>query len=535
MKMDDRGMPSPRHLLAPFALSTALGLFALLPGAASAQQGLQFGAHTPGDAYSGNINGTLDLERATGRHVDIVQWYQNWGAGEYGSAVQPAWINAVVGSGRTPLLTWEPWAPGGSVQPQYRLQRIVRGDFDSYITSWANALRDRGTTVYLRPMHEMNGDWYPWGGTVNGNSPATYVQAWKHMVDIFRQRGANNVRWIWSPANFDVPANNRLESYYPGTSYVDVLAADGYNWGSAKPEWGGWQSFSQIFSSVYKRLSALGPQPIWIAEVGCAPAGGDKAAWIRDMFAQAGKMDRLKAIAWFNVNKELDWRAAPTSAIARAFAPGAGGRAAADGVPASGADGAGGIDATSAGSSQNGAADTSGRPSLQLTVAKRIRAGRHSTVRWRAKRAAKVRRWHAWERWFGLAPLGWLELAPSPSDRGLTVGAHLERGPGHGGVGSRVEQFEQIRRARDREGLSIRALAGRHGVHRRAVRQALGPLPPAKRSPVGVAAPKLGLYRALIDAWLEGDTVWPGSAIRCVQRSRLCAKATITVQAALGL
>jgi hypothetical protein len=36
-----------------------------------------------------------------------------------------------------------------------------------------------------------------------------------------------------------------------------------------------------------------------------------------------------------------------------------------------------------------------------------------------------------------------------------------------------VELFEQIRRDRDREGLSIRALAERHGVHRRAVRQAL--------------------------------------------------------------
>ena len=38
---------------------------------------------------------------------------------------------------------------------------------------------------------------------------------------------------------------------------------------------------------------------------------------------------------------------------------------------------------------------------------------------------------------------------------------------------SRVELFELIRRDRDREDLSIRALAERHGVHRRAVRQAL--------------------------------------------------------------
>jgi transposase len=77
-------------------------------------------------------------------------------------------------------------------------------------------------------------------------------------------------------------------------------------------------------------------------------------------------------------------------------------------------------------------------------------------------------------------------------------------------VVSRVEQFEQIRRDRDREGLSIRVLAERHGVHRRAVRQALlSPLPPAKRVPVGRPAPKLGPFRAVIDEWLEGDRVAP--------------------------
>jgi transposase len=73
-----------------------------------------------------------------------------------------------------------------------------------------------------------------------------------------------------------------------------------------------------------------------------------------------------------------------------------------------------------------------------------------------------------------------------------------------------VEQFEQIRRDRDREGLSIRELARRHGVHRRAVRQALlSPLPPAKRAPVSRPAPKLGPFRAVIDEWLEADRVAP--------------------------
>jgi transposase len=77
-------------------------------------------------------------------------------------------------------------------------------------------------------------------------------------------------------------------------------------------------------------------------------------------------------------------------------------------------------------------------------------------------------------------------------------------------MGSRMETFEQIRRDRDREGLSVRALAVRHGVHRRAVRQALAsPLPPPKRPAASRPAPALGSYHALIDAWLEADRKAP--------------------------
>jgi transposase len=73
-------------------------------------------------------------------------------------------------------------------------------------------------------------------------------------------------------------------------------------------------------------------------------------------------------------------------------------------------------------------------------------------------------------------------------------------------MGSRVELFEQIRRDREFEGLSLRALAEKYRVHRRTVRQALeSPVPPARKRPVGRSAPALGPYRALIDSWLEAD------------------------------
>jgi transposase len=77
-------------------------------------------------------------------------------------------------------------------------------------------------------------------------------------------------------------------------------------------------------------------------------------------------------------------------------------------------------------------------------------------------------------------------------------------------MGSRVELFERIRRDRELEGLGLRALARRHGVHRRTVRQALASaIPPERKRPVGRPAPALGAYRELIDSWLIADQKAP--------------------------
>lgn len=77
-------------------------------------------------------------------------------------------------------------------------------------------------------------------------------------------------------------------------------------------------------------------------------------------------------------------------------------------------------------------------------------------------------------------------------------------------VRSRVELFEQIRRDRRGEKLSIRELADRHRVHRRTVRQALASaLPPPRKAYPRRSRPAIDPYVEVIDSWLVADREVP--------------------------
>jgi beta-mannanase len=245
------------------------------------------------DAYSSRV----------GRVPSVVSTYRNM---QY-SMLNSSQLNDVAARGSVPMVTVEPWDSSSATDPRFALRNIVRGDFDAWFAAGADTARAFGKPFYLRFAPEMNGVWAPWEAGISGNTPQDYVAAWRHVHAIFAGHGAGNVRWVWGPNVFGGGSAVDFTPYYPGSDVVDVLALDGYNWGSLDV----WQTFSQVFGSSYDVLCKLDPvKPVMIAETASTESGGDKAAWITSAFSReiATRTPRVKVVVWFDVNKETDWR-----------------------------------------------------------------------------------------------------------------------------------------------------------------------------------------------------------------------------------
>lgn len=256
------------------------------------------------------------FEQSARKHVSVVMWYADW----QHNLPDLAQLRAVAARGAIPEITWEPWdSIKGfySHQPTYTLASIITGSRDGYIRAWASALARYGAPVRLRFAQEMNGDWYPWAEAANGNRPGQFVQAWRHVHDIFRSMGAVNVKWVWSPFVSRVKAEE-----YPGSSYVDMIGLSGFN-GGPELRWRPWRSFAALFGGGLAAVTRLAPEkPIELSEVATSEQGGPKAAWISAMFNTLTHYPRITSVVWFNVGKGSNWPIESSAASERAFAMG---------------------------------------------------------------------------------------------------------------------------------------------------------------------------------------------------------------------
>lgn len=295
------------------AVAAAILSVALLAGPASATAApIKLGVYTAAQGQLGAPEDAAWLDRyaeTVGRKPDIVMDYSN----VTDPLLTQREISNLQARGETPMVTWQLFQSsyGG---PTTSLDEIAAGSYDSYLHKAASLAKTLPFEVMIRFGHEMNGDWYGWSG-----NPAAYVNAWRHVVSVFREDGAANVKWVWSPT-VDY-GSYPFAQYFPGDQWVDYVALDGYNWGTAGVGTDKWESLRAVFASSYAKITQLSSKPVIFAETSSSEAGGDKASWIREGFLKAIPRDfpRVSAVIWFDRDAEEDWRIGTSSASLAAY------------------------------------------------------------------------------------------------------------------------------------------------------------------------------------------------------------------------
>jgi beta-mannanase len=260
-----------------------------------------------------------DFEAMVGKHQAIIASSSYWGEQDFPTRS----LNLIWRHKSLPLVFWSPWDrpyEQDKGPDRFSLKAILAGQWDTYIDQWGDAARRFGKPLIVSFGNEMNGDWFPWSGTYYGaddwneqrqnwQGPETFKDAYRHVVDRVRARGATNIKWMFHTNNFAYPMDtwNFAPAYYPGSDYVDWLGMSVYG-----------QQFKDepnpdippLVDWPYQELCSLDPnKPIMVAEWGTGDfpypfedqAGIKKPEWIRhalELFRT--RYPRLKAAIYWH-------------------------------------------------------------------------------------------------------------------------------------------------------------------------------------------------------------------------------------------
>lgn len=206
------------------------------------------------------------FESRTGRALGIVSYYVDFGA-------LPSMVDvAKVAQRRSvPMINMNCGAPDPS---------IAAGRRDRELRAVARVLKAYGGPVLFRWFWEMN---LP---NVNGHPACLagaagpgYVAAYRHIWTIFHDVGARNVAFVWCPSDAHSAQHQTDATYWPGSAYVDWVAADLYDRGTVKP------SFGNQFRAFYAYWTAAAPgKPIMLAETG-AVGSPTQVQWLAQILS----------------------------------------------------------------------------------------------------------------------------------------------------------------------------------------------------------------------------------------------------------
>jgi hypothetical protein len=304
------------------------------PSPTATYWGAWIGPQFTGTPAPEDMSAVTQFERLAGKPLSLLETFSGWATCS-GSApgCQPSvpfprsQFEAMRGYGAIPLYSWATEGEGeADDQPDFQLAKIAAGDFDSYLRRWATEAKEWGHPFFLRFDWEMNGDWFPWSESLNGNGPGEFVAAWRHVHAIFSEVGATNVSWVWCPY---VNPNGNLQSpatLYPGDEYVDWTCLDGYNRGTTASPTAQYRSFDYLFGPNYREITGtIAPsKPMLLAEVASSESGGSKSEWIEDMFGELpSTYPDVRGLMWFDYEEGGNrWPIESSTAATEAFAAG---------------------------------------------------------------------------------------------------------------------------------------------------------------------------------------------------------------------
>ncbi len=228
------------------------------------------------------------FEHDTGFDPGIVANYQ-----AFGQPFPSSWAKTLLAHGILPLILLNPRrvTPGA----------IAAGQYDSYMSQYAAAVRALGAPVGLAFGNEMNGSWNPWG--YRNVSPRVFVAAWRHIHQVFAAVGARKVIWVWEVAPIrDTPGDRRVapnpRPWWPGGAYVDWVGLDIFYHSPAA-------TFQGEFVPTITAVRSFTDDPILLKTA--VPDRSGQVRQIADLFAGAGA-SHLLGIIWYNQNGRQTWQ-----------------------------------------------------------------------------------------------------------------------------------------------------------------------------------------------------------------------------------
>jgi len=252
-----------------------------------------------GAYLEGGIQTISSFEKLTNTKLNSLLIFRSFGKNP---AFNDGESKALKKAGVVPMIGWEPFDPDNKKNLKgYSLKHIIDGDFDTIIENYADALRAFDAPIMMRFAHEMNGAWYPWGVDVNGNTPEQYIEAWRHVHDIFTSRGVKNVAWVWSPNIVRAKSKYKLEAFYPGDDYVDIMGLVGY--GTSNTD-----TFDNVFGDSLAQLKAISStKKILLTETAGSALLKDREGWMKSFFTGLSKEKQVIGYYWFQKDKRKPW------------------------------------------------------------------------------------------------------------------------------------------------------------------------------------------------------------------------------------